>query len=142
MSPFAKEIQYLGHILSETGIKSLPLKTESIKVMKPLRNVKQVWTFLGLVGYYCKFIKNFAHMVKPLTTLTQHNVKFTWTQMFQAAFETLKGALIRAPILHYPDPSKCSIAYGDASNDTCGAQLSQDHYRQELPVMFLSHTFR
>ena len=55
---FAKEIKYLGHILSATGIKLLPWKIEAIKVMKPLRNAKQEWAFPGLMGYCWKFIKN------------------------------------------------------------------------------------
>ena len=65
-----------------------------------------VWAFLGLVGYYQKFIKNFAYIGKPLTTHMHHDAKFDWTLTHQAAFVTLKGALIQAPILHNPDPSK------------------------------------
>ena len=53
----------------------------------------------------------------------------------------LKSTLLEAPILHYPDPSKCYIVYVDASDDACGAQLFQEHGGQELPVAFLSHTF-
>ena len=64
---FAKEIQYLGHILGIEGIKPVPVKTEAIKAMHPPVNPKQVCAFLGLVGYYRKFIKNFAKIVKPLT---------------------------------------------------------------------------
>ena len=67
---FAKEIQYLGHILSATGITPLPSKTEVIEIMQPPRNAKQVWVFLGLIGYYQKFIKDFSHMAKLLMTLT------------------------------------------------------------------------
>ena len=109
--------------------------------MKPLKNAKEVRAFLGLVGYYCKFIKNFNWIVKPVTALTHHDAKFTWTSGHHAAFNTLKSALIEAPILHYPDPSKCYIVYTDASDDICGAQLLQEHNGQELPVAFLSHTF-
>ena len=78
---FTKEIQYLDHILSSTGIKPFSSKTEEIKVMKPVRDAKQVSAFLGLVGYYQKFIKHFVHKAKPLTTLLWHNVKFIWTQI-------------------------------------------------------------
>ena len=73
---FAKEIQYLGHILGVEGIKPVPAKTEAIKAMHPPVNLKQVRAFLGLVGYYRKFIKNFAKMAKPLTMLTRMDVKF------------------------------------------------------------------
>ena len=73
---FAKETQYLGHILGVEGIKPVPAKTEAIKAMHPPVNLKQVRTFLGLVRYYRKFIKNFAKIAKPLTMLTRMGVKF------------------------------------------------------------------
>ena len=66
---FMKEIQYLGHILSTKGIKPLPLKTQAIKNMHLPKMLKQVCAFLGLVGYYRKFIKNFAKIAKPLTLM-------------------------------------------------------------------------
>ena len=73
---FTKEIQYLGHILGIEGIKPVPAKTEAIKAMHPPVNPKKVRAFLRLVGYYRKFIKNSAKIVKPLTMLTQMDVKF------------------------------------------------------------------
>ena len=68
---FSKEIQYLGHILSTTGIRPLPSKTQAIQCMEPPTSPKQVRAFLGLVGYYRKFIKSFAKIAKPLTLLTR-----------------------------------------------------------------------
>ena len=138
---FAKEIQYLGHILGKEGIKPVPAKTEAIKVMHPPVNPKQVCAFLGLVGYYRKFIKNFAKIAKPLTMLTRMDIKFEWKEIHQDAFTKLKEAIIQASILRYPDTTKPYIVYTDASNDACGAQLSQIHDRTELPVAFFSHTF-
>ena len=85
---FAKEIQYLGHILGIEGIKPVPAKTEAIKAMHPPVNPKQVRAFLGLVGYYRKFIKNFAKIVKPLTMLTRMDVKFEWKETLQNFHET------------------------------------------------------
>ena len=76
---------------------------------------------------------------KPLTASTHHDVKFAWTSSDLTTFNTLKSTLLEAPILHYPDPSKCYIVYADASDDACRAQLSQEHDGQELPVAFLSH---
>ena len=73
---FAKEIQYLGHVLSTTGVKPLPSRTAAIKMMKPPKNAKQVRAFFGLVGYYHKFIKNFTWIAKPLTAHAHHDVKF------------------------------------------------------------------
>ena len=67
---FSKEIQYLGHILSTKGIPPLPSMTQAIKSMHPLTTPKHVHAFPSLVGYYWKFIKNFAKIAKPLTLLT------------------------------------------------------------------------
>ena len=94
-----------------------------------------------MFGYYRKFIKNFANIAKSLTLLTKQQVKFDWTPLHHTAFLTLKEAIIQAPILHYPDPSKRYIIYTDASDDACGAQLSQEHDGTEFPIAFLSHTF-
>ena len=137
----AKEIQYLGHILGMEGIKPVPAKTEAIKAMHPPVNPKQVCAFLGLVGYYRKFIKNFAKIAKPLTMLTHMDVKFKWKETHHYAFIKLKDAIIQAPILRYPDTTKPHIVYTDASDNACGAQLSQIHNEAEFPVAFLSHTY-
>ena len=138
---FAKEIQYLGHILGMEGIKPVPAKTEVIKAMHPPVNPKQVCAFLALVGYYRKFINKFAKIAKPLTVLTRMDVKFEWTETHRCAFMKLKDAIIQAPILRYLDTTKPYIMYTDASNDACRAQLSQMHEEAEFPVAFLSHTF-
>ena len=138
---FTKEMQYLGHILGKEGIKPVPAKTEAIKVMHPPVKLKQVRTFLRLVGYYRKFIRNFAKIAKPLTMLTRMDVKFEWKEIHQDAVMKLKEAIIQAPILRYPDTTKPYIVYMDASDDACGAQLSQIHDGTEFPVAFLSHTF-
>ena len=118
---FAKGIQYLGHILSTMGIRLLPSKTQAINTMHPTKTAKQVHTFLGLVEYYRKFIKNFAKIAKPLTLLTHHKAKFKWTSAHHTAFMTLKEAIIQAPILCYPDPAKKYMVYTDTSEDVCGA---------------------
>ena len=77
--------------------------------MNPPTSPKQVRAFLGLVGYYRKFIKNFAKIAKPLTLLTRQQVKFEWTPNHQTAFEHLKNAIVQAPILHYPIPIKHTL---------------------------------
>ena len=92
--------------------------------MQPTTTPKQVRAFLGLVGYYRKFIKGFAKIAKPLMMLTCQQVKFDWTSTHHTAFLNLKGAIIQAPILHYPDLNKKYIVYTDASDDACRAQLS------------------
>ena len=116
---FCKEIQYLGHILSTKGIQPLPSKTQPIKNIHPPTTPKQVCAFLSLVGYYRKFIKNFAKIAKPLTLLTYQKVKFDWTPTHHEAFLHIKESITQAPILHYPDPNKRYIVYTDVSDDTC-----------------------
>ena len=138
---FTKEIWYLGHILSTKGISPLPSKTQAIRNMHPLKISKQACTFLGLVGYCRKFIRNFAKIANPMTLLTHQQAMFNWTQTHHNAFLTLKESVIQAPILQYLDPNKRYIVYTDASDDACGAQLSQVHNRIEFPIAFLSHTF-
>ena len=106
---FSKEIQYLGHILSATGIRPLPSRTYAIEHMQPPTTPKQVQAFLGIVGYYRKFIKGFAKIAKPLTLLTRQQIKFEWTSVHHTAFFHLKEAIAQAPILHYPDPDKNTL---------------------------------
>ena len=103
---FSKEIQYLGHILSATGIRPLPSKIHTIQNMKPPTTPKQVRAFLRLVGYYGKFIRGFTKLAKLLTLLTRQQVKLDWTPEHQEAFIHLKEAIVQAPILHYPNPNK------------------------------------
>ena len=109
--------------------------------MQPPTMPKQVQAFLGLVGYYKKFIKGFARIAKPLTMLACQQVKLEWTPTHHTAFLHLKEAIIQPPILCYPGPQKGYIVYTDASDDACGAHLSQEHDGMEFPVAFLSHTF-
>ena len=104
--------------------------------MHPPTSPKQVHAFLGLVGYYRKFIKNFAKIAKTLTLLTCQQVKFDWTPTHHEAFLHLKESITQAPILHYPDPNKGYIVYTDASDDTCGAKLSQEHDGTEFQLPF------
>ena len=138
---FAKEIQYLVHILSTIGIRPLPLNIQAINTIHPLKTAKQVLAFLGLIGYYRKIIKNFAKIARLLSLLTHHKAKFKWTSAHHPAFLILKEAIIQAPILHYPDPAKKYIIYADASDSLCWAQLSQEHDGNKFLVIFLSHTF-
>ena len=138
---FSKEIQYLGPILSATGIRPLPAKTHAIQHMQPPTTPKQVRAFLGLVRYYRKFIKGFTKIIKPLTLLTRQQAKFEWTPVHHTTFLHLKESIVQVPILHYPNPNKKYIVYTNASDDVCRAQLSQEHDGTEFPIAFLLHTF-
>ena len=86
---FKQHIQYLGHLISEEGIKPLPEKLQSIREMPAPRNPKEIKQFLGLLGYYRKFIPRFADISRPLTLLTRHDVDFNWTERCQKSFEHL-----------------------------------------------------
>ena len=112
---FKKHIQYLGHLVSERGFEPLPEKLESICKMPAPRTAKEVKQFLGLIGYYQKFIPCFADISRPLTKLTHHNVVFEWTDQCSKAFNHLRELLMEYPILRYPDPKQGYILYTDAS---------------------------
>ena len=102
--------------------------------MHPPKTAKQVHAFLGLAGYYRKFIKNFAKMAKPLALLTHQKAKFEWTSVHHTAFLTPKDAVTQEPISHYLNPAKQYIVYMDVSDDACGAQLSQEHNGMEFSI--------
>ena len=106
---FMKEIQYLGHILSTIGIRPLQSKMQAIKNKHPPKMPKQVCAFLGLMGYYRKFIRNLAKITKLFTLITCQQAKYEWTPVHHNASLTLKESVIQAPILHYPNPKKCYI---------------------------------
>ena len=120
-----KHIQYLGHIISGKGITPVPEKLESIQKMPPPKTPKEVKQFLGLIGYYCKFVPRFSDLVQPLNALTRKNVIFEWTPICQKSFEMLKNNLITEPILTYPDPSLPYVLFTDASKYTWACVLTQ-----------------
>ena len=96
---FKKHIQYLGHLILADGIQPLPEKFESIAKMPAPRNPKEVKQFLGLVGYYRKFVPRFADISRVLTHLTKKDVEFKWTPECENCFQILKEFLQQAPIL-------------------------------------------
>ena len=87
---FKSKIPYLGHLISPEGISPLPNKLDSIKHMPVPNSAKEIKQFLGLTGYYRKFVPRFADISRPLTTLTKKDVKFEWTSACQKSFELLK----------------------------------------------------
>ena len=124
---FKSHIQYLGHLISGEGIKPLPEKLESIKEMPPPTTPKEVKQFLGLIGYYRKFVPRFADVARPLTNLTRLDQPFEWSDKCQASFELLKEALIKEPILRFLDPNKPYTLYTDASKYAWSCVLTQQY---------------
>ena len=94
-----REVSFLGHIVSKEGIRVDPSKIEVILEWKPPRNVTEVRSFLGLAGYYRRFVKGFSMTSAPMTRLLQKNVRFDWSEKCQASFEKLKEFLTQAPVL-------------------------------------------
>ena len=88
---FKKHIQYLGHLVSGDGIEPLPEKLEAVEDMPPPKTPKEVRQFLGLVGYYRKFVPKFADIARPLTNLTKQDVKFEWSDKMSEDFSVTKG---------------------------------------------------
>ena len=106
-----KHIQYLGHIVSGEGIKPIPEKLSAIQQMPRPYIPKEVKQFLGLVGYYRKFIPHYADIARPLHALTRKDTVFEWSDICQKSFDLLKTMVSEEPILVYPDPSKPYVLF-------------------------------
>ncbi|GJV25497.1 putative reverse transcriptase domain-containing protein [Tanacetum coccineum] len=119
------KVQFLGHVIDSEGIHVDPAKIESIKDWTSPKSPTEIRQFLGLAGYYRRFIEGFSKIAKPMTKLTQKKVKFEWGDKQEAAFQLLKQKLCSAPILALPEGSEDFIAYCDASKKGLGAILMQ-----------------
>lgn len=131
-------VNYLGHLVTAEGVKPDPSKIEAIKGFPQPRNVREVRGFLGLAGYYRRFIPNFAEIAKAITALTKKDVKFRWGEEQEKSFNQLKSALCSDSVLVYPDFEKGFILATDASNTALGAVLSQEYEGEERPVAYAS----
>jgi transposase InsO family protein len=129
-----RTIAYLGHVISEAGVSTDLSKVEAVNNWPKPTNVKQLRSFLGLAGYYRKFVHHFAVIAKPLTTLLKKGVLFVWTQDHDLAFTALKQALTSAPVLALPDFAKQFCIETDASKCGVGAVLLQEGH----PLAFIS----
>ncbi|GJX90434.1 putative reverse transcriptase domain-containing protein [Tanacetum coccineum] len=119
------KVQFLGHVIDSKGIHVDPAKIEAIKDWASPKSPTEIRQFLGLAGYYRRFIEGFSKIAKPMTKLTQKKVKFVWGDKQEAAFQLLKQKLCSAPILALPEGSEDFIAYCDASKKGLGAVLMQ-----------------
>lgn len=135
-----KEVAYLGHIITDKGVKPDPKTTECVAKFPIPKNQKDVKSFLGLAGYYRRFIKNFSQLTKPLTNLLKKDTEFEWNDLCQNAFTETKQLLVNKPILQYPDFSRPFIVTTDASNVAIGAILSQGNIGEDLPIAYISRT--
>ncbi|GKC39078.1 putative reverse transcriptase domain-containing protein [Tanacetum coccineum] len=119
------KVQFLGHVIDREGIHVDPAKIESIKDWASPKTPTEIHQFLGLAGYYRRFIKGFSKIARPITKLTQKSIKFDWGEKAKAAFQLLKQKLCSAPILALPEGSENFMVYCDASHKGLGAVLMQ-----------------
>ncbi|WVZ75466.1 LOW QUALITY PROTEIN: hypothetical protein U9M48_023515, partial [Paspalum notatum var. saurae] len=117
------EVRFLGHVVSKGGIAVDLSRVSTVTNWKVPEIPKEVRGFLGLAGYYRRFIENFSKIAKPMTSLLEKDVEFKWTDAQQAAFDELKKRLATAPVLTLPDQQKKFIVYCDASRDSLGCVL-------------------
>lgn len=118
-------VSYLGHIISGQGVVMDPTKVEVIQQWPTPANTKELRSFLGLAGFYRKFVQHYGIISKPLTELLKKHSLFAWTTDHQTTFDTLKNALIIAPVLALPDFTLPLCIYTDACQTEVGAVLMQ-----------------
>ena len=133
-----QRVEFLGHIVDAQGIHTDPKKVEAVLNWETPKRVKDVRSFLGLTGYYRRFIKDYGKIAKPLHVLTEKEQLFQWTEETQEAFQKLKTALTTAPILGYPSQNEedLFVLDTDASNCHIGGVLSQIQNGQERVIAF------
>lgn len=133
-----EEFVYLGHTISKNGLQPNDEKIKSVKEFPIPKNPKEIKSFLGLAGYYRRFIKNFSTIAKPLTELTKKDRSFDFNTKCKRAFQNIKEKLISAPVLKFPDFEKKFTLTTDASNTGLGAILSQEGH----PICYMSRTLK
>ncbi|XP_039811591.1 uncharacterized protein LOC120674480 [Panicum virgatum] len=131
-----RSISYLGHIISEQGVATDPAKVEAVLSWPTPSSVKELCSFLGLAGYYRKFVRHFGILARPFTNLLKKNTMFVWTAEHDEAFSALKTALSSAPVLALPD---FSVPFA-IETDACANGAKPDRARypgllQPLPVL-------
>jgi len=110
-----EEAAFLGHVLTAEGVAVNPAKIEAVKEWEQPRSGTDIRSFLGLAGYYRRFIENFSKIAKPMTNLLKKTNEFEWTPECEQSFQTLKQKLTTTPVLALPDIQKDFVVYCDAS---------------------------
>jgi hypothetical protein len=120
------QVAFLGHVMSIGGVSVDQGKVKDVLNWMPPTTASEIQSFLGLAGYYRRFIKDFSKIAKPMTKLLQKNKDFEWTPKCQASFEELRKCLTSMPILVLPDMTKKFDIYCDASRQGLGCVLMQE----------------
>ncbi|GJX70729.1 putative reverse transcriptase domain-containing protein [Tanacetum coccineum] len=132
------KVQFISHVIDREGIHVDPAKIKSVKDWASPKSPTKIYQFLGLAGYYRRFIEGFLKIAKPMTKLTQKKVKFVWGDKQEASFQLLKQKLCSAPILALPEGSKDFIEYRDALKKGLGTVLMQ----REKVISYASHQLK
>ncbi|KAA0033012.1 pol protein [Cucumis melo var. makuwa] len=120
-----KQVSFLGHVVSKDGVSVDPTKIEAVTSWPRPSTVSEVRNFLGLAGYYRRFVENFSRIATPLTQLTRKRAPFVWSKACEDSFQNLKQKLVTAPVLTVPDGSGSFMIYNDASKKGLGCVLMQ-----------------
>ena len=147
---FQREVEYLGHIISTEGIRTSSEKMKKVKDWPSPTSVDELRSFLGLSGYYRRFIKEYAHIVAPLEKLClmtwnkkrkvkEKSTPWQWTQQHENIFQHLKWCLTHAPILVFATRDGQFILDTDACHNCIGAVLSQVQQGEERVIAYASH---
>ncbi|KAL4030706.1 hypothetical protein IC575_008956 [Cucumis melo] len=120
-----KPVSFLGHVVSKAGVSVDPAKIEAVTGSTRPSTVSEVRSFLGLAGYYRRFVENFSRIATPLTQLTRKRAPFVWSKACEDSFQNLKQKLVTAPVLTVPDGSGSFVIYSDASKKGLGCVLMQ-----------------
>lgn len=134
------ELQYLGHIITADGVRPNPDKCQAVSNFPEPKNAKQIKQFLGLAGYYRRFVPNFSLIAKPLNSLLVKGKDFIFGPEQKRSFEELKKKLCEPPVLSYPDFTQPFTLTTDASNYAIGAVLSQGEIGKDKPCAYASRT--
>jgi len=132
------EVEFLGHRIGRDGLSVDPHKVDAVRQWPAPRNVSELRSFLGLAGYYRRFLEGYSQVALPLTELTKDEVEWRWGEAESGAFERLKLMLSCAPVLQLADPTLPYVIHCDASGFAVGACLMQDHGSGLQPVSFIS----
>ncbi|KAJ3684443.1 hypothetical protein LUZ61_013607 [Rhynchospora tenuis] len=123
-----EKVAFLGHVISGEGVAVDPSKVQAVTEWSQPKSVREVRSFLGLAGYYRRFVAGFSQIAKPLTELLHKDVKFVWDERQEKSFQELKDRLVTAPVLAMPVSGQDYIVYTDASKLGLGCVLMQDKH--------------
>jgi hypothetical protein len=132
------EVEFLGHRIGRDGLAVDPHKVDAVRQWPAPTNVSELRSFLGLAGYYRRFLEQYSKVALPLTELTKDEVEWKWTDAEKGSFEQLKDMLSNAPVLKLADPERPYVIHCDASGYAIGACLMQDQGNGLQPVSYIS----